>query len=104
MNIQPGTVFVTSHAQERAHEHYPNMGVRGILTLLRRSIEVEGGTIAPLLGRSLEAVRDRYFLTADRRGILVVKAADRPGWAPWVLITYLRFGETQAATAKRLWP
>lgn len=99
-------VYVTLHARERLRERHPNVGVRGALALLGRSTEVTGPEIAPLLGRQLSAVRDRYFLGDDRRGVFVVLGTDklRNGDRQWILVTFIRFGEQQETVAKRLWP
>ncbi|MCK6528644.1 hypothetical protein L6R50_14160 [Myxococcota bacterium] len=59
--------------------------------------------VAPLLGRSLEGVLDRYFLADDRRGVLVVVRSHPSVHLPWTLVTYLRFGPAQRAFAVRIW-
>lgn len=93
-------VYVTSHALERLRIHHPR--VRGVLCLLAKAEEVEPGFIAPLLGRPLEAVRDRYFLSADGWGVFVLAPARSGGPSMWVLVTYLRFGPYQREVARRL--
>lgn len=95
-------VYVTRHALDRLHEHHPNAGVRGALSLLASSIEIEPGLAAAFLGRSLNGVRDRYFMSADRRGIFAVTPNREGQTFPWVLITWLRFGAYQQEVARRI--
>lgn len=95
-------VYVTRHARQRLQLHHPNAGIRVALALLARADEVEPGLIAPFLGRGLDAVRDRYFVSACRRGVFVVARGRLEGGFPWVLVTYLRFGPHQQAVAEQL--
>lgn len=95
-------VYVSGHALERLREHHPNVGVRGALALLARAQEVEPGFIAPFLGRPLEAVRDRYLISADRRGVFVIVPGPEGASFPWTARTYLRFGPYQQAVAEQL--
>lgn len=95
-------VYVTLHARQRLQLHHPNAGIRGALALLARAEEVEAGLIAPFLGRRLDAVRDRYFVSACRRGVFVVARGRLEGGFPWALVTYLRFGPYQQAVAEQL--
>ncbi|MBM4367834.1 MAG: hypothetical protein FJ102_16595 [Deltaproteobacteria bacterium] len=95
-------VYVTPHALDRLREHHPNAGVRGALALLARAQEVEAGLAAAFLGRSLDGVRDRYFMSADRRGIFAVARSYEGRSFPWALVTYLRFGPHQQDVAERL--
>lgn len=95
-------VYVTGHALDRLRLHHPRVGVRGALALLAEAREVEPGIIAPFLGRSLEGVRDRYFLSACGWGAFVLAASRSAGRSKWVLITYLRFGPYQHEVAQRL--
>jgi hypothetical protein len=97
-------VFVTHHARVRLQEHFPNMGVRGALTLLSRSEEIAPGVAAALTGRSLAGVQDCYFLTPDRRGLMVLARPARADGFAWCMVTYLRFGDRQADVAARLYP
>ncbi len=101
MVVEQG-VFVTSHAVERLREHHPRVGIRGTLALLARATEIEQGLAATFLGRSLAGVRDRYFLSADRRGIFAVARSFEGSSFHWVLVTYLRFGNYQQEVAERL--
>lgn len=95
----PTDVWIEPHALDRLRIHHPTVGVHGAQTLLQWSGEL--GVAAPLLGRSLEAARDRYFLTHDRQGVFVVRAA--PGAAlAWTKVTYLRLGAHQQEVAARL--
>ena len=94
--------WVSRHALARLREHHPNIGVRGALELLARSSECEPGLVAPILGRPLEKVRDRYFFSADRRGVFVI-APSLPGSSfAWAMVTYLRVGPYQQEVATRL--
>jgi hypothetical protein len=95
-------VYVTGHALDRLREHHPRAGVRGALALLGRAEEIQPGLAAAFLGRSLDAVRDRYFLSADRRGIFAVAPSYEGRSFPWALVTYLRFGAHQQEVAERL--
>lgn len=95
-------VYVTQHALQRLRLHHPSAGVRGALALLSRAEEVAPRLIAPFLGRGPDAVRDRYFVSACRRGVFVVARGRREGGFPWVLVTYLRFGPHQQLVAERL--
>lgn len=96
------SLWVSRHALERLREHHPKAGVRGALALLTLAQEVEPGFIAPFLGRRLEAVRDRYLISADRGGVFVVVRAPEGARFPWTVVTYLRFGDNQQAVAVRL--
>jgi hypothetical protein len=95
-------VYVSPHALDRLREHHPNVGVRGALTLLAYAQEVESGLIAPFLGRSLNAVRDRYLVSCDRRGVFVIAVSRSAGPSPWTAVTYLRFGPYQQSVAEQL--
>lgn len=95
-------VHVSRHALERLREHHQTVGVRGALALLDRSTDIDPELAAVFLGRSLAGVCDQYFMSADRRGILVVAAGAEGGNFPWVLVTYLRFGPRQQAVAEQL--
>lgn len=95
-------IYVSPHALDRLREHHPNVGVRGALALLARAQEVESAFIAPFLGRPLEAVRDRYLVSFDRRGVFVVAPSRTQGPSPWTARTYLRFGPYQQAVAEQL--
>ncbi|MES2644744.1 MAG: hypothetical protein V4850_34970 [Myxococcota bacterium] len=96
-------LWVLPHALERLRLHHPNVGVRGALALLGRAEEIPPGVAAPLLGRSLEGVRDRYFLAHDRAGVYVI-ARSYPGSSfGWVMMTYLRFGPYQQDVAVSLY-
>lgn len=95
-------VFVSSHALDRFREHHPRAGFRGSLASISCSDEVEPGLIAPFLRRRLEAVRDRYFIVADRLGTWVVTRNRRADGLPWFAVTYLRFDAHQQAVAERL--
>lgn len=95
-------VYVSLHAPERLREHHPNVGVRGTLALLSRAREVEPGFIAPFLGRSLDGVRDRYFVSGDHRGVFVIAPSRKVGPSPWTAVTYLRFAPHQQAVAEQL--
>lgn len=95
-------VYVTRHALDRLREHYPDTGIRGALRLLERATGIDPGLAAAFLGRSPNGVRDRYFMSADRRGIFTV-AHSREGCSfPWALVTYLRFSAYQQEVANRL--
>lgn len=93
--------FVTQHAQTRLREHFARIGVSGALAMLRESIELDGPTVAPILNRGLEYVRDRYFLPRERRGLLVYVEDGEGGGR---ICTYLRFGAAQHAEVLRRWP
>lgn len=95
-------VYVSPHALQRLRLHHPKAGVRGALALLSRAQAVEPGLIAPFLGRGLNAVRDRYFVSACRRGVFVVAKSRHEGAFPWALVTYLRFGPHQQSEAARI--
>lgn len=95
-------VYVSPHALQRLQLHHPKAGVRGALALLSRAEEVEPGLIAPFLGRGLNAVRDRYFVSACRRGVFVIAKGRHEGGFPWALVTYLRFGPHQQSVAEQL--
>lgn len=95
-------VWVSPHALDRVREHHPNAGVRGALALLTRAQEVEPGLIAPFLGRRLEAVRDRYLISADRCGAFVIVRAADDAHFRWTMRTYLRFDAHQEAVAAQL--
>ena len=95
-------VYVSEHALGRLRQHHPSVGIRGTLALLMAATEIEPGMAAAFLGRSLEAVRDRYFLSADRRGIFTLARSFEGRGFKWVIITYLRFGQYQQEVAERL--
>lgn len=93
--------FITQHAQTRLREHFPRIGVAGALTMLRYAIELDGPSVAPILDRGLEFVKDRYFLPRERRGLLVYVEDGEGGGR---ICTYLRFGAAQHAEVLRRWP
>ena len=96
-------LYITGHATERFRKHHPHADWRMGLRCVASAVEVSQGAIAPLIGRSVKAVPDRYFLTADRQGVWVV-APGRPGASrPWSAVTYLRFQAYQKQLAERLW-
>lgn len=102
-------VWVSRHAADRIREHHPHAGVNGCRALLAIASPVQPEVVAGLLGRSLEGVRDRYLVAADRRGVFVVAAyseATRPGSdaLPETLVTYVRLSPSQVEAAVRLWP
>ncbi len=94
-NDELGSTWVSPHALDRLREHRSRIGVRGALALLERSTEVEPGFASPLLGRPLEKVRDRYFFSADRRGVFVIAPSFRGSSFAWAMVTYLRLGQRQ---------
>lgn len=101
--VRADDVWVSNHAMERLHELHPSCGVVGACRLLSEAEEVAPEAVAPLLGRRLAAVRDRYFLAADRRGVFVVQRFPNESVRGWTLVTFLRFGPQQTACASRLW-
>ena len=95
-------VYFSRHALERLREHYPNVGVRGARAILAQAQTVEPGFIAPFLGRPLRAVRDRYLVSADRRGVFVLVPGPSGARFLWTACTYLRFGPYQQSVAAQL--
>lgn len=93
---------MTRHALQRLQEHHAHIGFRGALGFFSRAVEVEGAIIAPFLGRRLEDVRDRYYVTHDGMGVFVVVRARQSDKRPWVIVTYVRFGDYQRSVAQRL--
>jgi hypothetical protein len=104
--IAPGiSPYITPHALERLQEHYSNkIGIRGALTVLRSSLEVQSGVVAGLLGRTMEAVQDRYFLPREKKGLFVIVDRDTHVQSGYVVVTYIRFGSQQQTAAAKLWP
>lgn len=96
-------LWVRPHALDRIRLHHPSVGVRGALALVRCAEEIPAGIAAPLLGRSLEGVQDRYFLAHDRGGIFVIVRSQPQHTFGWVMVTYLRFGGYQQDVAIRLY-
>ncbi len=100
--LDVSTVRVTRHARDRLREHHPHVGVRGALALLARAKDVEPHLIAPILGRSLDGVPDRYLIAADRRGCFVIARSGESARFPWYMPTYLRFDVRQEEEVARL--
>lgn len=94
--IRGADVFVTRHALARLREHCPAMGVRGARSLVDEGREVPGPWLAPFLARRPGRMRtDRYLLTRDGDGVLVVAVGFAGFPSPWSLVTYLPFTDDQ---------
>jgi hypothetical protein len=97
-----GAIF-SAHAIDRMREHESDVDVPSAQAALASSEHVACELAAALLQRSLEAVRDAYRITADRRGILVLATALSRGRPATVVVTYLRLGPMQRDLARSLW-
>lgn len=101
-------VWVTGHAIDRMGDDYPDVSIRAARGILNRSIELDGDTVQPVLGRGRghhkKRAPSRYFLPPERQGILVLEEVTREGAMPWSLVTYLRLERSQQALVDRLWP
>lgn len=105
--IPTDTIYVTRHVTERLREHHPTVGIRGARSILAESLPVEADVVATLLQRRKPSTDSRYFLTRDRRGLLVVAEQPdqrREGEIFRALVTYIRFLPSQTELANRLWP
>lgn len=103
-------VWITRHALERLEEHFPGVTVWSARGLLNRALEVDVGTIMPVLGRRItdkwKSDHSRYFLPETREGVLVLKASlsTATNAMPWTMVTYLRLEQSQRSLVDRLWP
>ncbi len=92
-------MHVTEHALDRYQEHDPAADRRDLLLAVAHGVGLTREMAASLLGRPLRnGCTDCYVLAASRRGVFVLRMEDS------VVVTYLRFGPTQEAFARRHWP
>lgn len=101
-------VWVTTHALDRLECHYPGITSRAARGILNRAIELDAGTVQPILGRPIMKHHrpSRYFLPEQREGLLVLEPerGSKPGLMPWCMVTYLRLEQSQQDLVDRLWP
>lgn len=83
--------FVTPHSRDRFAEHHWRADIRDAIESIEAGEELEPDFAAALLGRALEACRDRYILTEDNRGVWVL-APQKQSVGRWAAVTYLRLG------------
>jgi len=89
------TPMVTTHAVHRYQEHHPDAGSQDVVYAYLDSVEVPSAIIETMLARNPGTSSGTYFLTRDRRGVLVVDNE--------VFVTYLRLGDAQVDFAKKHW-
>lgn len=103
------TVWITTHALDRLAEHFEGINARSARGMVNRALEVDAGSILPVLGRRSQkpgARPSRYFLVESRSGVMVIEPelGTRPNNMPWVVVTYLRLEQSQQDLVNRLWP